>query len=146
MHVSKATDWIYDTLHSFRVIFVALFFVSIGLQIDFEFIQQNYIAISIVLLSVYFTNHLINSFILRLFSCKWHEAILGGALLAQIGELSFLLSSSAYSLEIMETFGYKFTISLISLTLLISPFYISITEKLLKLRQKKKILRLGGHI
>jgi CPA2 family monovalent cation:H+ antiporter-2 len=146
MHVSKATDWIYDTLHSFRVIFVALFFVSIGLQLDFEFIKQNYISISIVLLSVYFTNHLVNSFILKLFNCKWHEAILGGALLAQIGELSFLISSSAYSLEIMETFGYKFTISLISLTLLISPFYISITEKLLKRHQKKKIIKLGGHL
>ncbi|WP_372747078.1 cation:proton antiporter, partial [Lutibacter sp.] len=48
MHVSKATDWIYDTLHSFRVLFVALFFVSIGLQIDFEFIVENYLVISIV--------------------------------------------------------------------------------------------------
>lgn len=144
MHVSKATDWIYDTLHSFRVLFVALFFVSIGLQIDFEFIYQNYAAILIVLFSVYITNHFINSFILKLFSCKWHEAILGGALLAQIGELSFLISSSAYSLEIMESFGYKFTISLISLTLLISPFYISTTEKLLKTYQKRKISRLSN--
>ena len=141
MHVSKATDWIYDTLHSFRVLFVALFFVSIGLQIDFQFIVKNYVVISIVLFSVYITNHFINSFILKLFSCKWHEAILGGALLAQIGELSFLLSSSAYSLNIFESFGYKFTISLISLTLLISPFYISITEKILKIRQKKKLMK-----
>lgn len=142
MHVSKATDWIYDTLHSFRVLFVALFFVSIGLQIDFEFIIENYVVISIILLSVYLTNHFINSFILKLFSCKTHEAILGGALLAQIGELSFLISSSAYSLEILESFGYKFTISLISLTLLISPFYISVTEKLLKIHQKKRIMKL----
>ncbi len=146
MHVSKTTVWIYDTLHSFRVLFVALFFVSIGLQLDFEFIYENYIPIVIFLFAVYITNHLVNSFILKLFSCKWHEAILGGALLAQIGELSFLISSSAFSLDIMESFGYKFTISLISLTLLISPFYISITERILKIRQKKKILRLGGHL
>ncbi|MDV7186383.1 cation:proton antiporter [Lutibacter sp. TH_r2] len=142
MHVSKATDWIYDTLHSFRVLFVALFFVSIGLQIDFQFIIKNYVVISIVLLSVYLTNHFINSFILKLFSCKWHESILGGALLAQIGELSFLISSSAFSLGILGSFGYKFTISLISLTLLISPFYISSTEKLLKILQKKKLMKL----
>ncbi|WP_111707257.1 cation:proton antiporter domain-containing protein [Lutibacter citreus] len=144
MHVSTATDWIYDTLHSFRVLFVALFFVSIGLQIDFQFIVENYVVITLVLLSVYLTNHFINSFILKLFSCKWHEAILGGALLAQIGELSFLISSSAFSLGILGDFGYKFTISLISLTLLISPFYISITEKLLKIYQKKKIMRLNN--
>lgn len=146
MHASKATGWIYSTLHSFRVLFVALFFVSIGLQIDFQFIYDNYVPIIVVLFTVYITNHMINSFILRLFSCKWHEAILGGALLAQIGELSFLLSSSAYSLKIMDSFGYKFTISLISLTLLISPFYITSTEKILKINQKKKIIKLGKHV
>ena len=142
MHVSKATHWIYDTLHSFRVLFVALFFVSIGLQLDFNFIYNNSVAISLVLVSVYITNHFINMFVLRLFSCRWKEAILGGALLAQIGELSFLLSSSAYSLNIIEDYGYKFTISLISLTLLISPFYITTTEKLIKIYQKNRIKKM----
>ena len=103
MHASKATKWIYNTLNSFRVLFVALFFISIGLQIDFNFIYENMLAIAIVLISVYLTNHFINSIILRIFSCTWKEALLGGALLAQIGELSFLISSLAYSLGIIES-------------------------------------------
>lgn len=131
MHASQATDWIYDTLHSFRVLFVAFFFVSIGLQIDFGFIYEHSLAIFTVLFAVYITNHLINAVVLRLFACPWREAFLGGALLAQIGELSFLLSFSAYQLGIIETYGYNFTISLISLTLIISPFWISLSEMLL---------------
>ncbi|MFH1852588.1 MAG: cation:proton antiporter [Candidatus Neomarinimicrobiota bacterium] len=136
MNVSKATDWIFATLHSFRVLFVALFFVSIGLQIDFVFLNENSLAIAIVLLTVYLVNHSLNALILRLFACPWKEAFLGGALLAQIGELSFLLSSSAYALGIIGTYGYNFTISLISLTLIISPFWISLSEKILHISRK----------
>ncbi len=139
MNASKATDWIFATLHSFRVLFVALFFVSIGLQIDFNFIYSNSLAIMIVLLLVYLINHTLNASILRLFSCPWPEALLGGALLAQIGELSFLLSSSAYHLGIIGAYAYNFTISLISLTLIISPFWITITEKIICLYTGKQI-------
>ncbi len=77
--------------------------------------------------------------ILRLFSSPWKEAILGGALLAQIGELSFLISSSAYAMEIIDTYAYNFTISLISLTLVISPFWITLTEKLIANQRVKEI-------
>lgn len=142
MHASKATKWIFDTLDSFRVLFVAIFFISIGLQLDFEFIYHNALAISVVIIAVYLTNHLINSLVLRLFSCPWKEAFLGGALLAQIGELSFLLGASAYSLGIIESFSYQFTISLISLTLIISPFWITLTEKLIAFQRIGKIKRL----
>ena len=131
IHVSKGIDWIHSTLHSFRVLFVSLFFVSIGLQINFQFIWENTLVISLVLIAVYITNHLINSIILRLFACTWKEAFLGGAFLAQIGELSFLLSSSAYNNGIIGSYGFDFTIALISLTLIISPLWISLSERLI---------------
>ncbi|WP_299216359.1 cation:proton antiporter [uncultured Aquimarina sp.] len=72
-----------------------------------------------------------NTVILKVFSNTWKEAFLGGALLAQIGELSFLISSTALGLGIIEDFSYNFTISLISLTLIISPFWIALSEKLI---------------
>jgi CPA2 family monovalent cation:H+ antiporter-2 len=128
LHAADSTSWIHDTLHSFRVVFVAIFFVSVGLQIDLAFIWQNALPIVAVVLAVYLTNHLLNTFILRFFGCGWRDAFLGGALLAQIGELSFLLSSSAFNLAIIGTYEYQFTISLISLTLMISPFWISLAE------------------
>jgi CPA2 family monovalent cation:H+ antiporter-2 len=128
LHSSKSTAWIHDTLHAFRVIFVAFFFAGVGLQIDFSFIAQNWLEVILVLLTVYVTNHFINTIILRVFSNSWFDALLGGAYLAQIGELSFLLVSSSFYLDIIGEYEYKFTISLISLTLLISPFWIKLTE------------------
>jgi CPA2 family monovalent cation:H+ antiporter-2 len=134
IHASKATKWIHDTLHPFRILFVAFFFISIGLQINFDFILLNIKPILVVLLVVFFTNHIINSIILKIFNSTWKEALIGGAMLAQIGELSFLICFSAFQLGVVSNFGYNFSISLISLTLIISPFYITMTEIALRNR------------
>jgi CPA2 family monovalent cation:H+ antiporter-2 len=144
---ARATDWIHETLHAFRVLFVALFFVSIGLQINFDFIAANIIPISLMLLAVYFTNHLLNTLILKVFGTNWREAFLGGALLAQIGELSFLLSASAFTLGLKDQYTYDFTISLISLTLVLSPLWITFSEKLLKVKMpgRRKAVQQEGH-
>lgn len=135
---AKEADWIHDTLHSFRVLFVSFFFISVGLQIDVVFLKENLSTILLVLVVVYLTNHILNTIILRFFNCNWKEAFLGGALLAQIGELSFLISSTALGIGIIEDFGYKFTISLISLTLIISPFWIGLTESIIQFRDRRK--------
>jgi CPA2 family monovalent cation:H+ antiporter-2 len=139
MHAGQSTDWIHDVLHSFRVLFVAFFFIGIGLQIDFEFILANLTEIAILLVAVYVTNHVINSLILKIFGNTWREAILGGSLLGQIGELSFLISLSAFNLGILGLYGYNFTISLISLTMIISPFWIGLTELLLRNNKSNEI-------
>ena len=61
LHGSSSTKWIHGTLHAFRVIFVAFFFAGVGLQIDFNFIAQNWAAVLLVLFAVYITNHFINT-------------------------------------------------------------------------------------
>ena len=91
--------------------------------------------ITFILILVYMSNHLVNTLVLRFFKHTWKEAFLGGAYLAQIGELSFLISFTAYQTGIILEYGYKFTISLISLTLLISPFWILLSEKLVHFRK-----------
>ena len=132
MHAGKSTDWIHDTLNSFRILFVSIFFIGVGLQIDVSFILEHYETISLALIGAFFTNHFLNAVILRLFNCSWKEAIMGGAYLAQIGELSFMLCLAAFNLSIISQYTYSFTISLIAITLIISPFWIAITERLLK--------------
>lgn len=142
MNAGQATKWIHDTLNSFRVLFISIFFITIGLQMDIGFLQNNLFPLAVALVAVYFTNHVLNAVILRLFSSSWKVAFLGGALLAQIGELSFLLSSNAFNLGIINDYAYLFTISLISITLLISPFWISASETIfMKMEQfqSKKI-------
>lgn len=136
MHAGKSTDWIHDTLNSFRVLFVSIFFIGIGLQIDLAFIYENIHTISLALLGAFITNHVLNAIILRIFDCSWKNAILGGAYLAQIGELSFMLCLAAFNLQIISKFSYSFTISLIAISLAISPFWIGITDFIIKKSKK----------
>ncbi|NNJ89614.1 MAG: cation:proton antiporter, partial [Eudoraea sp.] len=130
MHAGKATRWIHDAIHSFRILFVAIFFISIGAQINVEFLLNNLLPLGLVLIAVYVLNQFINTLILKTYNNSWKDAIFGGAMLAQIGELSFLICITALNLNILTQYAYDFTISLISLTICISPFWIAITEKI----------------
>ncbi|MBT8209784.1 MAG: cation:proton antiporter [Eudoraea sp.] len=134
VHAARSTEWFHDSLHSFRVIFVAIFFASVGMLIDISFLISNWKIISLIIIAVLVGNHFINSVVIYFFGRNWKMSLYGGALLAQIGELSFVLASTAYYAEIISDFEYKLTIIVISLTLLISPFWISITKKLLGIR------------
>ena len=134
VHAAKSTQWFHDSLHSFRVIFVALFFVSIGMLIDLNFLVENWKIIGLLILAVYLSNHFINAVVLHYFGRNWKNSLYGGALLAQIGELSFVIAASASLAGIISGFTYQMTIVVISLTLLISPFWISATKRIMKNR------------
>ncbi|MBT8218280.1 MAG: cation:proton antiporter [Bacteroidia bacterium] len=131
VHATQATEWFHDSLHSFRVVFVAIFFVSIGMMIDMEFLVANWEIISLIILAVYIGNHFINAAVLHYFGRNWANSLYGGALLGQVGELSFLLAVTAFYSNVISDFEYKITVIVISMTLFISPFWIAITKRIL---------------
>lgn len=124
----RAVDWIHNTLESFHILFVSIFFISIGMLIDLNFFIDHWLIISLLILTVYITNHIINALILYFFGLNKRESFYGGALLAQIGELGFVLALTAYQSNIIGDYIYQLTILVISLTLLISPFWIIISR------------------
>ena len=136
VHAAKETDWIHDNLHPFRIIFVAVFFISVGAQIDLLFLRDNLQIIVALMFVVFILNQAVNSIVLRVFGSVWKEALIGGALLAQIGEMSFLVCFTAYSSQIISEFGYNAGICLISLTLLFSPLWIGGVQRIVN-RNKK---------
>jgi len=137
VHSAKSTSWFHDSLNSFRVIFVALFFLSIGMLIEIQFIMANWPIVLLVLLAVYLTNHLINTLVLQYFLKDRKKSLYGGALLAQIGELGFVISSTSYYADIISQFEYRLTITVIALTLLISPFWILMTKRIFKISRRE---------
>lgn len=136
VHAAKETDWIHDNLHPFRIIFVAVFFISVGAQIDLLFLRDNLQIIVALMFVVFILNQAVNSIVLKVFGSAWKEALIGGALLAQIGEMSFLVCFTAYSSQIISEFGYNAGICLISLTLLFSPLWIGGVERIVNRNRK----------
>jgi len=135
IHSSKATKWLHKSLHAFRVVLISIFFLSIGMLIDIDFLLKNWMIISFLVLGVYISNHGINAISLRMLGNSWRHSIYGGSFLAQIGEFSFVLASLGYHSDIMSTFSYQLTIIIISITILISPFWTLFTKKILGIKE-----------
>ncbi len=127
---ASETYWVSKSLEPFRVVFVGLFFISIGMLIDLEFLLQHPFKVSFLVAAVFFTNTFINAFVFRLLGSSSQESLNAGALLAQIGELSFLVAAVGYKTHMLTEFAYQSTILTISISLLLSPTWIWIVGKL----------------
>lgn len=122
---AKETRIFHDHLKPFEVVFVASFFVSVGMLIDLDFLAQQWLPIATLVLLVLATNTGINAAVLRLLGSSWKRSLYGASLLAQIGEFSFVLALVGYQADIIAEFGYQATLSVISLSLLVSPAWIA---------------------
>ncbi len=129
---ARETDWVSRALEPLQVVFVSLFFVSIGMLIDFDFLRDYAGVLALTVLAVLLTNTFVNSSIVRLLGRDWGPAIFTGAILAQIGELSFVLVSLGLSVGIIGGFTYQLTVATISLSLLVSPAWIALVRRSLR--------------
>ena len=129
--VARETQWLHQSLEPFRVVLVALFFVSIGMMVDLQFIFENAGLIGLLVVIVLVLNTFINGLILRLLGDPWRETLYVGALLAQIGEFGFVLAAVGISGHIITDYGYQLVISIITVSLLLSPAWILLMRKLL---------------
>lgn len=127
---AKATKWVHESLHAFRVVFVALFFVSIGMLIDLEFFQENMKTILLLVLLIFVVNNFINTLVMRIFGQQWAESLYAGAMLAQVGEFSFVLGSTGYAMGLISDHTYQLIVSIIPVTLMISPLWASAVKRL----------------
>ncbi|MDF1643291.1 MAG: cation:proton antiporter [Pseudomonadales bacterium] len=136
---AKETHWVHQSLEPFRVLFVALFFVSIGMLVDLSFIQSHWLQAGILVLLAVVANTFINGLILYFLGENWADSLYAGTLLSQIGEFSFVLAAVGIQAHIISDYGYQMTIAVISLSLLISPGWIMLVKHLLKKHAGSKL-------
>lgn len=134
---AKSTSWVHHSLESLKIIFVALFFISVGMLIDLQFLTEHISEILILVLVVFVTNNIINSVIMRGFKVSWKESLYTGALLSQVGEFSFVIGILAFHKGIITDYAYQLIVSMISLTLLLSPAWINISRRITKISKSK---------
>ena len=127
---ARGTDWIRVSLETLRVFFVAIFFISIGLLIRLEFIMEHLAEVGIVVLILFTVNNIINTSIMRVFGENWRESFYTGALLAQAGEFGFMIAAVAYDQNTISDMDYQMVVSIISISLFLSPFWINFTKRI----------------
>ena len=127
----KVLNWLEHALASFKVFFVALFFVSIGLRLDLNYFLNHPGIIFIGTFFVLLSNSVISAIVFRLLKIDWKNSWYGGALLSQTGEFGILALTIAYKTNIIEYELYKAGLGITCLTLLFSTIWVGVLRKLL---------------
>jgi len=109
------------------------FFFSIGLLIDWQYIVQHWVKISLLLLLVAVGKTVLNASILHAFKKPWSVSFLSSLMLAQIGEFSFILADTATESGLLQGDEKQLVISLTVLSLVFSPFWVRLARHFQKM-------------
>ena len=126
----RQTEWIHHRLESFRVLFLAIFFASVGAMLDLTFLAQNWGVVVLLSLVALAVNMVVNTLILRAFKRSWGHAVYGGALLAAIGEFSFVLAAVGRTAGLISDTGYQLTVAIICVTLAVSAGWVALMTRI----------------
>ncbi len=136
---ARETEWAVERLEPFRVVFVALFFVSVGLLVSLEFVIEHSMLVLAVTGAVLVGNTVISAAIFRALGDPWRYSLYAGACLAQIGEFSFLLAAAGQKSRLITQFEYQLTIAVITASLILSPAWVGLIGRL----QQRRLRRTG---
>jgi CPA2 family monovalent cation:H+ antiporter-2 len=128
---AKGFHWLGQVLKPFKVFFVALYFVSVGLMLDIPYIAEHSWPIFGVTGAVLLMNSLLSSLVFRLLGMPWRDSWRTGALLSQTGELGLLACSMAAASGMIDQGVYKLCAAVTGLALLLSTAWTSVLRRIL---------------
>ena len=128
---TNAFHWLENVLRPFKIFFVALFFVSVGLMLDLTSIREHYVFILLMGAVVLLINSLLTAIVFRLLQFSARDSIYAGALLSQTGEFGLLACSLAYQLHIIDHNIFKSALAITGLSLLLSTIWMTTLRKVI---------------
>lgn len=105
-------------------VLMMVFFLSIGLLIDLNYMWANIGMVTTLFLLVTVFKTLLNVGFLRIVGQPWSTAFLAGVSMAQIGEFSFLLAVVGISAGVLDEEGRRLIVSVTVLSLALSPLWV----------------------
>ncbi|WP_340161388.1 cation:proton antiporter [uncultured Hoeflea sp.] len=110
-------------------ILLVVFFLSIGLLIDLDFILANIALVLAAALLVVGLKTALNIFLLRITGSDPKTALLAGLSMAQIGEFSFVLAAAGFASGAFGSDIYRLAIAVTAISLLVSPIWFNLMER-----------------
>jgi len=108
-----------------RDIFGALFFVSLGMLANLDFVLTSWIALVITVVAIIAIKFIICTAIPWFFGYSPKTAVFVGLGLIQIGEFSFVLAGMGIEAGIITDYLYSLTVTSAIITMLLTPFALS---------------------
>jgi CPA2 family monovalent cation:H+ antiporter-2 len=106
-----------------------IFFLSIGLLLDLEFVAQNWQMVGLYVAGVILVKTILNVGLIRWTGFSWDVAVPAGLSMAQVGEFSFILAAVALRYRALELDSYRLALSVIAMSLLVSPIWIALANR-----------------
>lgn len=111
-------------------VLMMVFFVSVGLLLDFKFIWDHLAKVLTLLFFITIGKTAVNISILHILRQSWSKAFLAGLILSQMGEFAFVLANLAEDVNAIDAQGKQLIISLAALSLVISPLWLLAARRL----------------
>ncbi len=105
-------------------ILLMVFFLSIGLLIDLNFIVENLWIVLLLVFVILVAKTASNIAILYFLRVPWEDAFIAGLVMAQVGEFSFVLAKAGLGAGAIDRESYQLALSVIALSLIVSPFWL----------------------
>jgi CPA2 family monovalent cation:H+ antiporter-2 len=116
----------------FRDVLLGLFFVTIGMLLDFSVIANSFPWVMAVLAAIVVLKTLLVALLGRLFGEDLSAAMRTGLSLAQAGEFGFVLLSHAGGANLLDPQTMQVVLAAMLLSMLAAPFIIQHSEKLVR--------------
>ena len=107
-----------------------VFFVSVGLLLDFQFIWDHLYKVITILLFVTVGKTIANICILHFLKQPWNNSFLAGLVVSQVGEFAFILATLGADIQIIDAQGKQLIVSLAALSLVTSPLWLIAARRL----------------
>ena len=120
---SRHRAMLMDSTQPLQATLLVLFFVSVGLLVDIQFIFFNFVSVILLWVVVVVFKTGLNVLALRMQGIHWPEAVTVSFLLAQIGEFAFVLVGAVP--DSGDNYLFQLIVSVTLLTLLSTPFFAS---------------------
>lgn len=130
---SRVRRIVLNGVRPLQTLLVMVFFVSVGLLIDLNYVRDNLGPVLAILAFVTVGKTVLNIGIFLAFREPWPHAFISGLLLAQIGEFSLLLAAIGYSSGLIDGSGFQLVITVTAFTLIVSPLWLATARRLMRI-------------
>ncbi len=130
--IISETEFTWETLGNiipFRHVFTSLFFISIGMLLNVEFLIERPGIVVMVALSVMVLKLILASLTVSLLGFPLRTSIISGLSLCQVGEFSFVLFLTGAGMGLLEKDLYQLFLDVSVLTMAATPLAIALAPK-----------------
>jgi len=128
---------------SFRDILMGLFFISVGMLLDFNYLINNIALVSALLLAFVLFKAVVIAILVRIFGFEVGVGIRTGVILAQAGEFGFVILTLALGRGLIGGAELQLVLSACLLSMIIAPFVIQYNGRIARRLAKSYIMNIS---